>query len=285
LNGFSRLGNLWGGLFGFGKREYIAIGVTFIFVSLTLLIWQRLLHPLERAGWASGFVMLAIMIIAWLMGEIPFQWKALFSVVALVILGVTAFWTRIRGPKPPKLMVKRAELSPEEEPREIRVRFRNGQEKSHEARFFFVTVENVEGKRIKGLRPCVYLHYNMLIVSPYGKPLINVDYQGSLREFEQKGLQAYLDALMNNGKKAKKSISFPPDRRASVTFALFLTLKDYPWLHIPADTKRYHPIPSKFRIELAFRTEDLLPYHVATYEINAQTWDKIDVKEVTSDKS
>jgi len=239
------------------------------------------LHPLERAGWTCGFIMLIIMIITWLVGDIPFQWKALFSVISIVIIGITAFWRRIRGFKPPKLLVKRAELSPEEETREIRVRFRNGQEKLHEARFYFVTVENVEGKRIKGLRPCIYLHYNMLIVSPYGKPLINVDYHGPLWEFEQKGLQAYLDALMNDGKKVKESVSFPPDKRASVTFALFLTLKDFPWLDIPADKKRYHPIPSKFRIKLAFRTEDLLPYHVATYEINAQqTWDKIGVEEV-----
>jgi len=189
---------------------------------------------------------------------------------------------------PPKLNVKRAELSPDEEPREIHVRFPNGQERSLEARFYFLTVENAEGKRIKGLCPCIYHEYNMLIVSPYGKPAITVDSNTTLKDFDkfasEKKEEGFLAELCNS-KKAKKSVDFPPDKRASLTFALFVTFKDYQWLDIIADTKRYKPIPSKFRIKLAFRTDDFLPYHVATYEINAQAWDEIDVKEVQASET
>ncbi len=183
---------------------------------------------------------------------------------------------------PPKLIVKPAELSPDKKPREIRVLFPNGQERSHEAYFYFLTVKNAEGKRIKGLRPCID-KINMKIVEPGQKRTIRVVNDGSLEDFDKStssSPEAFLFALNHDRRKAKdSSVDLLADE--SLTFALFVTLKDFPELHYFADPSRYpDPIPGKNRVELSFRTEDFLPYHVATYEIITKSWYDIDVDEV-----
>jgi hypothetical protein len=82
----------------------------------------RLLHPLERFGWVSGTILVFVELLSWVVGTIDFQYRLGIGIAALIILGVTAVWSRVHKvetePTTPAVL-KVAVLAPHQYPKEV----------------------------------------------------------------------------------------------------------------------------------------------------------------------
>lgn len=66
-----------------------------ISLLLNLRVWTKTLHPLERFGWVSGTIVAIIAIVAWVIPDIPFVYRAISGCVAVAILGLALIWPRL----------------------------------------------------------------------------------------------------------------------------------------------------------------------------------------------
>lgn len=69
--------------------------VPVIFLLLTLRVWTRTLHPLERFGWVSGTIVAIIAIVTWVMPDVPFVYRGISGLVAIAILGIALTWPHL----------------------------------------------------------------------------------------------------------------------------------------------------------------------------------------------
>lgn len=72
----------------------MAVGISVIFLLLTPFVWRRLVHTIERVGWMSGIIAAMIGVATWVFSDVPYLWRIVIFVVAIVILGATALWSR-----------------------------------------------------------------------------------------------------------------------------------------------------------------------------------------------
>ena len=75
----------------------LVLPIAIILLARGLFARTRSLEPIEKVGWIAGTVGVAIALLAWVMGDIPFIYRVIIGVVALVILIVTAIWSKFSG--------------------------------------------------------------------------------------------------------------------------------------------------------------------------------------------
>ena len=74
----------------------ITFWVSVIYLMLTLVVWVRLSEPLEKFGWIIGSILAAIGILNSVIGDIPFGYRLVVGIIAVIILSATTISTRYK---------------------------------------------------------------------------------------------------------------------------------------------------------------------------------------------
>jgi len=74
-----------------------AASIIFLMASLSILRKYRQNTTLELFDMAYEMIGIAVVLIIWLVGDIPTEWKAIVTVVTIVLLVLTAFWSNKRS--------------------------------------------------------------------------------------------------------------------------------------------------------------------------------------------
>jgi hypothetical protein len=77
-------------------RVLIGLVAALIFLALTPFVWRKLVHPLERLGWVSGIIASVVAILSSVIGNLPVEGRYVLGISAIVVLGVTAGWSRLK---------------------------------------------------------------------------------------------------------------------------------------------------------------------------------------------
>jgi hypothetical protein len=184
----------------------------------------------------------------------------------------------------PILNIALTEVRPEEEVRRVQVWFPNGQMRSHEARFCFITITNSGKRTAEEVK--LWCHSQMLLMPFKHKADYRVDHEWSVEEFdkslrerrygdEEMDVETFVVATMD-GVEQIDSIDIPPNPRGE-TLVLFFTMKDFAPLCVPGFTRIYeHPrgTPPTVKLNLEVEHKDGVGTYEAEFEIIMETWNK-----------
>jgi len=182
----------------------------------------------------------------------------------------------------PKLNIALTEVRPDEEVKTVEVWFRNGEKRSHEARFCFITITNSGKRTAKKVR--LYCGPHQMLLMPFkGKVDYRAncltsreDFDDALGEF---GVETFVIATMNGVRQKDETCIHPSP--AGERFVLFFTMKDFDPLIVPGFTRIYeHPqgSPPTVKLFLEVHYEDALGYYSAEFEVMMESWDNFKPK-------
>jgi len=205
-------------------------------------------------------------------------------------IGATLYWTWkpeinrwVSDRNQPKLKIALNELRPEEEVKRVEVWLPNGEKRSHEARFCFITITN-SGKRIaKNVR--LYCGFDQMLLMPFKR---KADYKvdgewNRPEEFDEavkkRGIETFVLATLDGVRQADSTTIRPGQHGES--FVLFFTMKDFSPLCVLGFTRIYehpHGSPPIVKLYLEAHYEDGAGYYTAEFEIVMKSWERLKPK-------
>lgn len=72
-------------------------------------MWSHLLEPLERVGWVSGIILVLVDLFTWIVGNVEFEYRVAIGLAAVIVLGLTAGWSRISRSRKEKSQIAKVE--------------------------------------------------------------------------------------------------------------------------------------------------------------------------------
>jgi len=204
-----------------------------------------------------------------------------------LLFGDFLFKKEKQAPDKPEIVVEPVKLSSDEIPRELHVRLRRGGEVKHETYFHFVKVRSKRGS-VDDLR--AYFSINgggrkpMRIFACPLKETFTVTQTPEIdvvpTEETEEGLEEFAIAFLNDEKWGQDTISLD-ESSDGYDFLLFFALKGMYRAYVPSNTRRYLPMPSKYRFDLYLEGTGLPLYKAASLDITARSWNLFDVKHLS----
>lgn len=238
--------------------------------------------PLATIGAISTGIV--VLLVIWL-GKVnlPEYWTQLAVALTVLAIGMLGWgwkdeieeWINSQHAQP-ILEVSLKAVNPEEAVERVEVWLPNGELRTHDARFCFMTVTN-SGKDAKGL--FLSCQHHMLLMPYKAKQNYRVDNPWDKpEEFDDEvknlGTQAYVIAVLDGVEQTEQTTLL---RGESKDFVLFFTLKGFgPTLCVPGFTRNYfQPFgsPPKVMLNVYFRHKHATGYYWAKFEIVVHSWD------------
>ena len=184
----------------------------------------------------------------------------------------------------PKLNIALTEVKPEQQVKRVQLWLPNGEKRSHEARFCFITITNSGKRTAENVK--LWCQSEMLLMPFKGKPDYKVkewrrpdEFDESLREGDT---EVFVVATLD-GVEQRDSVDIAPGPRGE-TVVLFFTMKDFDSICVPGFTRIYkYPSGSPPRITLNLEVEhqDGLGSYQAEFEVIMESWNIFEPKLVT----